>query len=108
MFFPFMDYQTVDFDLDSNGSTVVYTTTQNCLIFFQQTQDFDFDGIGESVSIFVDDPWGGWQIFQANSNGDDFQHGNIQVIRAGIDIKANRVNEGFAGRLHIFKLPTSA
>ena len=36
MFFPFMDYETVSFDMHTNGSPVaIYNTTYKCMLVFE-------------------------------------------------------------------------
>jgi len=112
MFFPFLDYVTVSFDLSSSGDSLVYTTGYKCLVCVEITSSVDFDGIFESIRVYAEPSnYSGIKIslwFFNGSIADNDEDGiNNAILPSGTPIRVDRNNESVGGLLHIFRLPSS-
>jgi len=113
MFFPFLDYVTVSFDLSSNGTTLVHTTSYKCLVCVEITGSVNWDGLNESIRVYaepsnLDDEINLWYF---NSNlAETPRRGmgvNNAILPSGTPIRVQRIDESVEGLLHIFRLPSS-
>lgn len=108
MFFPFLNYRKLAFDVDSNGTTTIYTAPYDAWILIQV--DNGDIGDGGSWRIFTDTSPADAppKVFAEANNavyGDDYMRAWAHFVRSGDVIEITRNDESVDGFIHEFRLP---
>jgi hypothetical protein len=117
MFFPFLDYVTVDVPTKGTGDHLLYTTSYPCMVYYTPIAsrsnyinragvyvndlDPEFGPLGGDVNLYFA------PVNVTNPGPDDFKQWRSLLVPAGKQIRAN-VGGGstLGGTIHIFRLPS--